>query len=125
MSVLIGIRIELLDAGGSLAGAIWYEDRFEVLAVPQRGDVVALAAIASLPAVDSSLPELQSVHALADAFPFMTVRRIEHLPAADHQVGERPGWTMSAQTADLGSSDPFSRAVGVWRAKESKPPGAP
>ena len=51
MSALIGLRIELRDAHGKLIGAVYCEDQFEVVAVPQRGDLVALAAITGLPAL--------------------------------------------------------------------------
>jgi hypothetical protein len=112
MSLLIGIRIELLDTDGRFAGAISGEDRFEVVAVPQPGNLVALAAVAGPPAADSSLPELQSIHALADAFPFMTVHRIEHFPAADHQVGERPGCIVASK----GTCRRVTRARPRWSA---------
>ena len=90
MNALIGIRIELRDAQGMLVGAVYCEDQLEAVSVPQRGDRVALTAIAGLPASDSSLAERQSVLRLADAFPFMTVDHLEHYPTADHQVGEQP-----------------------------------
>jgi hypothetical protein len=51
MSALIGVRIELRDAHGKLVGAVYCEDRFEAVAVPQRGDLVALAAITGLTAI--------------------------------------------------------------------------
>jgi hypothetical protein len=70
------------------------EDQFEAVAVPQRSDLVALAAITGLPAPDSSSAERDSLHGLADAFPFLTVHHLEHYPTADHQVGERPGCTV-------------------------------
>jgi hypothetical protein len=94
MSALIGLRIELRDAHGKLVGAVYCEDQFEAVAVPQRGDLVALAAITGLPAPDSSFAERDSLHGLADAFPFLTVHHLEHYPTADHQVGERPGCTV-------------------------------
>jgi hypothetical protein len=45
------MRIELRDDQGKLVGAIYCEDAFEAVAVPQRGDLVALAAIAGPSAV--------------------------------------------------------------------------
>jgi hypothetical protein len=94
MSALIGLRIELRDAHGKLVGAVYCEDQFEAVEIPQRGDLVALAAITGLPASDSSFAERDSLHGLADAFPFLTVHHLEHYPTADHQVGERPGCTV-------------------------------
>ena len=49
MSALIGIRIELRDVQGKLAGAVYCEDQLEAVSVPQRGDLVALTAIVGLP----------------------------------------------------------------------------
>jgi hypothetical protein len=144
MSVLIGVRIELRNAEGELSGAIYCENGLEVLAVPQHGDLVALAAIAGLPNADSSMAELQSVHGLADAFPFMSVHHLEHYPAADHEVGGRPGcivvlhgrtpsdldgasalvrlfglrgWTISPIGAGKESPDPFRKAANAWLAE--------
>jgi len=94
MSALIGVRIELRDAHGKLVGAVYCEDRFEAVAVPQRGDLVALTAITGLPVPDSSFAERDGLRGLADAFPFLTVHHLEHYPTADHQVGERPGCTV-------------------------------
>ena len=94
MSALIGLRIELRDAHGKLVGAVYCEDQFEAVAVPQQGDLVALAAITGLPAPDSSFAERDSLLGLADAFPFLTVNHLEHYPTADHQVGKRPGCTV-------------------------------
>jgi hypothetical protein len=147
MSALIGVRIELRDAHGDLVGAIYCEDQFEAIAVPQRGDLVALTAVTGLPATDSSLAERQSLHRLADAFPFLTVRHLEHYPTADHQVGERPGctvvlhgrapldidgatalvrlfglkgWTISP--AGTASEAAFNQAAYAWLTREDKPP---
>ncbi len=146
MSALIGIRIELRDVQGKLAGAVYCEDQLEAVSVPQRGDLVALTAIAGLPAPDSSLAELQSIHGLADAFPFLTVHHLEHYPTADHQVGERPGcivvmhgrapsdidgstalvrlfglkgWTISPTSTS--SESPFNRAAYAWLAEKGEP----
>lgn len=69
MSVLIGMRIELRDAQGELAGALYLQDAFEAVAVPQRGDLVALTAIAGPLIGNSGLAAIQAVQALADAFP--------------------------------------------------------
>jgi hypothetical protein len=148
MSVLIGVRIELRDTQGKLTGAIYCEDKLEAVAVPQRGDLLALTAVAGPPTVGSSLAELQSVHALADAFPFLKVDHLEHYPTADHDAGERPGctvvlhgrapsgdeaasalvrlcglkgWTISPGAADPESPDPFSQAAYAWLAKDDKP----
>jgi hypothetical protein len=144
MSVLIGVRIELRNSEGKLSGAIYCEDRFEAVAVPQKGDLVALAAIAGPLNADSSLAESQSVHGLADAFPFMRVQYLEHFPAADHEVGGKPGcivvlhgrtpsdlegasalvrrfgmqgWIISAVRASEDSPDPFHQAANAWLAE--------
>ena len=146
MSALIGVRIELRDAHGKLVGAVYCEDQFEAVAVPQRGDLVALAAITGLPAPDSSSAERDSLHGLADEFPFLTVHHLEHYPTADHQVGERPGcsvvlhghapsdidaatalvrlfglkgWTVSP--VGVGSEAAFNQAANTWLAR-GKPP---
>ena len=147
MSALIGVRIELRDAHGELVGAVHCEDQFEAVAVPQRGDLVALAAITGLPAPDSSLGECDSLQGLADAFPFSTVHHLEHHPTTDHQVGERPGctvvlhgrapsdidgatalvrlfglkgWTISPVGA--ASEAAFNQAANAWLAREDRPP---
>jgi hypothetical protein len=107
---------------------------------------VALAAITGLPASDSSSAERDSLHGLADEFPFLTVHHLEHYPTADHQVGERPGctvvlhghapsdidgatalvrlfglkgWTVSPVGA--GSEAAFNQAANAWLAR-GKPP---
>lgn len=148
MSVLIGIRIELRDAQGKIAGAILCEDKFEAVAVPQRGDLLALTAIAGPPTAGSSFAEHQSVQEPADAFPFCKVNHLEHYPTADHQVGERPGcivvmhgrapsddagasalvrlfglkgWVITPGAADPETPDPFSKAAYAWLAEEGKP----
>jgi len=144
MSVKIGVRIELRNGEGKSSGAIYCEDSLEVVSVPQQGDLVALAAIAGLPNSDSSLAELQSVHGLADAFPFMRVHHLEHYPAADHEVGGKPGctlvlygrtpsgldgasalvrlfglrgWTIAPIGAGEESPDPFLQAANAWLAE--------
>jgi len=148
MSVFVGIRIELRDAQGKISGAILCEDKFEAVAVPQPGDLLALTAIAGPPTAGSSFAELQSVQELADAFPFVKVDHLEHYPTADHQVGERPGrivvshghapsddegasalvrlfglkgWVISPGAADPKSPDPFCKAAYAWLAEEGKP----
>lgn len=148
MSVIIGIRIELRDAQGKITGAILCEDKFESVAVPQRGDLVALTAIAGPPTAGSSFAELQSVQELADAVPFCKVNHLEHYPTADYQVGERPGCiavlhgrapsddasasalvrlfglkglVSSPCAADPESPDPFCKAAYAWLAEEGKP----
>ncbi|MDQ2873586.1 MAG: hypothetical protein M3Y33_01655 [Actinomycetota bacterium] len=148
MSVLIGVRIELRGANGELVGSIFCEDKFETITVPQRGDLLALTAIAGPSTADSSLPEIQAVHALADAFPFMKVDHLEHYPTADFQIGDRPGcivvvhgaapssdegalalvqlfglkgWTVSPGSADPQSAGPFNRAAYAWMAEKNKP----
>lgn len=147
MSVLTGIRIELRDAQGKIAGAILCEDKFEAVAVPQRGDLLALNAIAGPPTAGSSFAELQSVQELADAFPFVKVDHLEHHPTADHEAGERPGCIVvlhgSAPSDDEGASagqvvrpeglgyhtrcrgsrvaKSFCKAAYAWLAEEGKP----
>jgi len=148
MSVLIGVRIELRDAQGELVGAIYCEDKLEAVAVPQRGDLVALSAIVGPAAPDSSLAELQSVHGLADPFPFLRVDHLEHYPAADHQVGGQAGcmvvvhgcapsgideatalvrlfalkgWIVSPTGISPEAANPFSRAMQEWQAQEGGP----
>src|SRR5258708_7636286 len=107
---------------------------------------VAPPATVGLPAPDSSLAELQSIHGLADAFPFLTVHHLEHYPTADHQVGERPGcivvmhgrapsdidgstalvrlfglkgWTISPTATS--SESPFNRAAYAWLTEKGGP----
>lgn len=148
MSVLIGIRIELRDAQSKITGAILCEDKFEAVAIPQRGDLLALTAITGPPTAGSSFAELQSVEELADAFPFVKVNHLEHHPTADYQVGEPPrcivvlhgrapsddegasalvrlfglnGWVISPGAADPESPDPFCKAAYAWLAEEGKP----
>ena len=57
------LRYEHLEAlVTNHVGAVYCEDQFEAVAVPQRGDLVALAAITGLPAPDSSSAERDSLH---------------------------------------------------------------
>jgi hypothetical protein len=148
MTALIGVRIELRDAQGEIAGSIYCEDKFEAVAVPQRGDLLALTAIAGPPTTGGSLAEIQAVHALADNFPFMKVDHLEHYPTADFEIGDRSGcivvvhglapssddgalalvqlfglkgWIVSPSSADLESAGPFSQAAYAWMAKKDKP----
>jgi hypothetical protein len=148
MSALIGIRIELYDAEGGFGGAMYCEDKFEVVAVPRRGDMIGLAAIAGQATSDSSLAEIQGVHGLAEEFPFMKVVRLEHYPAADHQVGGRPGcivvlrgrtppgieeatavvqlfglkgWTIFADGPRSAPASPFGQATAAWLADQGRP----
>jgi hypothetical protein len=148
VSALIGIRIELYDADGEFGGAMYCEDKFDVVAVPQRGDLIGLTAIAGQVTPDSSLAELHGVQSLADEFPFMKVVRLEHYPAADHQVGGRPGcivvlrgrtpadieeatavvrlfglkgWTISGNSPGSAPAGPFSQATAAWLADQGRP----
>jgi hypothetical protein len=70
VSALIGIRIEFYDAEGEFGGAMYCEDKFEVVAIPHRGDLICLAAI---PGQTTPLAEIQGVQGLAEEFPFMKV----------------------------------------------------